>query len=74
MQNRTTLVIAHRLSTLHHMDRILVFEHGKVIEEGTHQELVNKNTHLSVSLLANINKILSNRLQFINQMISDMER
>jgi ATP-binding cassette subfamily B protein len=42
MQNRTTLVIAHRLSTLHHMDRILVFEQGKIIEEGTHQELINK--------------------------------
>ncbi|HUD02188.1 MAG TPA: ABC transporter ATP-binding protein [Rhabdochlamydiaceae bacterium] len=42
MQDRTTLVIAHRLSTLHHMDRILVFEQGKIIEEGTHQELVDK--------------------------------
>ncbi len=42
MQNRTALVIAHRLSTLHNMDRILVFEHGKVIEEGTHQELFEK--------------------------------
>ncbi len=42
MQNRTTLVIAHRLSTLHHMDRILVFEQGKVIEEGTHQHLLEK--------------------------------
>jgi ATP-binding cassette subfamily B protein len=42
MQSRTTLVIAHRLSTLHHMDRILVFDQGKVIEEGTHQKLLEK--------------------------------
>ncbi len=43
MQGRTTLVIAHRLSTLHHMDRILVFEHGKIIEEGTHQQLLERS-------------------------------
>ena len=42
MQNRTALVIAHRLSTLNNMDRILVFEQGKIIEEGTHQDLLNK--------------------------------
>jgi len=43
MQNRTALVIAHRLSTLHNMDRILVFEHGRVIEEGSHDQLLDKN-------------------------------
>ncbi len=42
MQNRTALVIAHRLSTLNQMDRILVFDQGKVIEEGTHQQLLEK--------------------------------
>jgi ATP-binding cassette, subfamily B, bacterial len=42
MQNRTTLVIAHRLSTLHHMDKIVVFERGKIIEEGKHHELLGK--------------------------------
>ena len=45
MQNRTTLVIAHRLSTLTKMDRILVFEQGKVVEEGTHGELIAKAGH-----------------------------
>ncbi|KTD59265.1 ABC transporter ATP-binding protein [Legionella shakespearei] len=43
MESKTTIVIAHRLSTLLHMDRILVFEQGKIVEDGTHEELVAKN-------------------------------
>ncbi len=43
MQDKTTIVIAHRLSTLLHMDRILVFDQGKILEDGTHQELLDKN-------------------------------
>lgn len=43
MLNRTSIVIAHRLSTLYHMDRILVFHHGKVVEEGAHADLIKKN-------------------------------
>lgn len=43
MENRTTLVIAHRLSTLAKMDRILVFDQGKIVEEGTHGELIAKH-------------------------------
>jgi ATP-binding cassette subfamily B protein len=42
MQNRTTIVIAHRLSTLSRMDRILVFDKGKIVEEGPHTALMNK--------------------------------
>jgi ATP-binding cassette, subfamily B, bacterial len=42
MQNKTTIVIAHRLSTLLHMDRILVFDKGKIVEDGTHQVLLAK--------------------------------
>ncbi len=43
MQGKTTLVIAHRLSTLNHMDRILVFEEGKIVEDGTHEDLFVKS-------------------------------
>jgi ATP-binding cassette, subfamily B, bacterial len=42
MHNRTTLVIAHRLSTLSRMDRILVFKQGRIVEEGTHCALMDK--------------------------------
>lgn len=42
MQGKTSIVIAHRLSTLLHMDRILVFDKGKIMEDGTHQELLAK--------------------------------
>ncbi len=40
MQGRTSLVIAHRLSTIRNADLILVLEHGKIIERGTHEELL----------------------------------
>jgi ATP-binding cassette, subfamily B, bacterial len=39
---RTAIVIAHRLSTVRMLDRILVFEQGRVLEEGTHATLVRK--------------------------------
>jgi len=43
MENRTTIVVAHRLSTLSRMDRILVFDKGKIVEEGTHASLLSLN-------------------------------
>jgi ATP-binding cassette subfamily B protein len=42
MANRTTIVIAHRLSTVQRMDRILVFDRGEIVEEGSHAELVRR--------------------------------
>jgi len=43
MKGRTTFVIAHRLSTIEHADRILVMEAGKIIEQGSHWELLERN-------------------------------
>lgn len=42
MENKTVIVVAHRLSTIMKMDRILVIDNGGVIEEGSHQDLLNK--------------------------------
>ena len=43
MQNRTTLVIAHRLATVRKADRIIVMDEGKIVAMGTHASLVSEN-------------------------------
>lgn len=47
MQGRTTIVIAHRLSTLSEMDRILVFDNGQIVEDGSHTDLMRAKGHYS---------------------------
>jgi subfamily B ATP-binding cassette protein MsbA len=43
MQNRTSIVIAHRLSTIRHADEIIVLQKGKIVERGTHEQLMSQN-------------------------------
>ncbi|MFQ5341999.1 MAG: ABC transporter ATP-binding protein [Anaerolineae bacterium] len=45
MRDRTAIVIAHRLSTVRHADRIIVMDHGRIIEEGAHDELLAARGH-----------------------------
>lgn len=42
-EGRTSFVIAHRLSTIQNADLILVLDHGDIVEQGTHEELLEKN-------------------------------
>ena len=45
MQGRTVVVVAHRLSTVAHMDRILVFDQGEIVEDGSHADLLKRDGH-----------------------------
>ena len=47
MQNRTSIVIAHRLSTVENADRILVMEQGSIVESGSHHDLMQQNGYYS---------------------------
>ena len=43
MKDRTVIVIAHRLSTIAHLDRLIVLQNGKIVEDGTHNELLQQS-------------------------------
>ncbi len=52
MENRTALVIAHRLSTIQRMDRIVVMDKGKIVQIGTHRQLLRDKTGIYAQLWA----------------------
>lgn len=59
MKDKTAIVTAHRFSTLYGMDRILVFKDGKIIEDGTHSELVKEGGYYAYLFKAQSSKINS---------------
>jgi ATP-binding cassette subfamily B protein len=63
MENKTVIVVAHRLSTLEAMDRILVFESGKIVEDGSHQELIALNGSYKKLWNAQNGGVLTNQVE-----------
>jgi ABC-type multidrug transport system fused ATPase/permease subunit len=61
MEDRTTIIIAHRLSTLLDMDRILVFDSGNIVEDGSHSDLLKLNGHYAKLWHMQINGFLPDK-------------
>ena len=61
MDDRTTLFISHRISTLRHADNIIVIENGQITQQGTHQDLINSPGYYSdLQQKQNLQKKLEN--------------
>ena len=56
MKNKTTLVVAHRLSTIEGADQIIVLDNGRIVETGTHDELIINTSHY-----ANLHRLQFNK-------------
>jgi ATP-binding cassette subfamily B protein len=52
MAGRTTIIVAHRLSTIRHVDRILVFDRGRIVEDGSHDQLAQRTNGHYARLLS----------------------
>jgi ABC-type multidrug transport system fused ATPase/permease subunit len=51
MKNRTSIIIAHRLSTIRKVDKILVIDGGRIVEQGTHDQLADNGNGIYANLL-----------------------
>lgn len=69
MNDRTTIIIAHRLSTLSEMDRILVFNNGVIVEEGSHKELLARNGFYAHMWQMQVGDMLLDNPQDDNQIV-----
>ena len=57
--NRTVVIVAHRLSTIQHANKIIVLEGGKVADEGTHEQLISRNGRYAEFLGLEVAKTIS---------------
>jgi subfamily B ATP-binding cassette protein MsbA len=74
MTNRTTFVIAHRLSTVRRADKILVVDKARIVEAGTHEELLNKNGLYKILYQSQFDKDLATDLPAGRQVHTDEHR
>ena len=61
MKDKTAIIVAHRLSTLSNMDRILVFDNGEIVEDGTREELMSQNGLFKLMWDAQVGGLLPNK-------------